>query len=174
MCRISLGAAATTCLSLLFMLQLFPPAEEVRLRSPEASNLTGQPLLNLPVFVESKLPLVDKEQFVPARSAGPEALPERVRELLRPVRRSSTTKAPRGSAVSVKTSCKRNKMRVQVQRSILGPSETYSQLRLGSCDVSKTTRHHLYFEYDLGACGTKQTVSFKPLTQLMGITAISF
>lgn len=119
-----------------------------------------QPYLHLPVFVDSRLPLVEKEHFSPARGTGQEPLPEHVREILIPVQGTSTSSPSVSEADSVKTSCKLGKMHVQVQRSMLGSGEPYTQLRLGSCRASNSTEDHLYFDYDLGLCGTKRTVSF--------------
>uniref|UniRef100_A0A8C4DCD7 Zona pellucida glycoprotein 3d tandem duplicate 2 n=1 Tax=Dicentrarchus labrax TaxID=13489 RepID=A0A8C4DCD7_DICLA len=121
------------------------------------------PYLHLPVFVDSRLPLVEKEHFSPARGTGLEPLPAPVRELLLPVR--PKTSPPGASGVSVKTSCQLQKMQVQVPRSILGTGEPHSQVKLGTCQASKSTTDHLYFEYDLGMCGTKRTVAYSNTLQ---------
>ncbi|XP_062279141.1 zona pellucida sperm-binding protein 3d.2 [Scomber scombrus] len=113
------------------------------------------PYLHLPVFVDSRLPLVEKEHFSPAKGTGHEPLPEPVREVLLPPVRPNTS-PPSTSGVSMKTSCKFNKMRVQVSRSVLGAGEKQSQLKLGTCKASKSTMDYIYFEYDLGLCGTKR------------------
>ncbi|XP_044064215.1 zona pellucida sperm-binding protein 3d.2 [Siniperca chuatsi] len=159
-------------LSLFFMLPLLSSTDGGTLPTFEALNQTTQvmrkvsrrktptlppPYLHLPVFVDSRLPLVEKEHFSPVRGIGQEPLPEPVRELLLPGRPNSSP--PNVSGVSVKTSCKRKKMHVQVQRSILGTGEPQSQLKLGTCQASKSTRDYLYFEYDLDMCGTKRTTS---------------
>ncbi|XP_070767889.1 zona pellucida sperm-binding protein 3d.2 [Enoplosus armatus] len=159
-------------LSLYFMLPLLSFADGGTLPTFGASNQTTQvmrnvsrretptlppPYLHLPVFVDSRLPLVEKEHFSPARGTGQEPLPEPIREVLLPVRPNASP--PSVSGVSVKTSCKRKKMYVQVQRSVLGTGEPLSQLKLGTCQASKSTRDYLYFEYELGRCGTKRTIS---------------
>ncbi|KAK2909889.1 hypothetical protein Q8A73_007604 [Channa argus] len=150
------------------MFPLWTSAEEVPLWRLESSNQTNQlsrrgtpvlppPYLRLPVFVESRRPLVEKEHFSPARGTGHEPLPEPVRELLLPVRRAST--APSSvSGFPVRTWCKHNKMHVQVPKSFLGTGGAASVLKLGTCGASRTARDHLYFEYDLSMCGTKRTV----------------
>lgn len=115
------------------------------------------PYLHLPVFVDSRMPLVDKEHFSPARGTGEEPLPLPVRDLLLPVQ--AQTNPPSVSAVSVKTSCKQKKMLVQVHSSILGTGEPHSQVKLGTCPASSSTTDYIYFEYNLGMCGTKRTVS---------------
>lgn len=125
----------------------------------ETPTLLPPPYLHLPVFVDSQVPLVDKEYFSPLRGTGVEPLPERVRDVLLPIPPKSTP--PSVSDVSVKTTCKRTKMQVQVERSLLGTGEARSQLKLGTCTASKSTRDYLYFEYGLGMCGTKRTVSLR-------------
>ncbi|XP_028985597.1 zona pellucida sperm-binding protein 3d.2 isoform X2 [Betta splendens] len=114
------------------------------------------PFLRLPVFVDSRLPLVAKEHFSPSRGTGHEPLPESMREVLRPVRRQ-TTRAPGAPAQAVSTVCKLDKMHVQVSRSVLG-ADTHAQLKLGTCRPSRSTADHVYFEYDVGMCGTKRTI----------------
>ncbi|XP_031723284.1 zona pellucida sperm-binding protein 3d.2 [Anarrhichthys ocellatus] len=79
-----------------------------------------------------------------------------VRGTLPPVRANASP--PRATGDSVSTSCELNKMVVQVQRSILGTGEPDSQVKLGTCQASKSTRDYLYFEYDVGMCGTKRTI----------------
>ncbi|XP_054477469.1 zona pellucida sperm-binding protein 3d.2 isoform X2 [Anoplopoma fimbria] len=114
------------------------------------------PYLHLPVFLDSRLPLVEKEQFSPSRGTGLETLPEPVRGVLLPVLASTTP--PRASGFSVRTSCERNKMLVQVRRSVLGTGEPDSQLTLGTCQASKSTKEYFYFQYDVFMCGTKRTI----------------
>ncbi|KAM7383056.1 hypothetical protein PAMP_002742 [Pampus punctatissimus] len=114
------------------------------------------PYLHLPVFVESRLPLVEKERFTPTRGTGQEPLPEPVRKILLPAR--PCTRPSGASGVSLNVSCGFNRMHVQVPTSILGTAEPQSHLRLGTCRASKSTRDFIYFEYDLGLCGTKRTI----------------
>lgn len=159
-------------LSLFLMLPLLSSTDGGTLPTFEALNQTTPvmrkvsrretptlppPYLHLPVFVDSRLPLVEKEHFSPETGTGQEPLPEPVRDILLPVR--PNTSPPSVSGVSVKTSCELKKMQVQVQRSLLGTGEPQSQLKLGTCQASKSTRDYLYFEYGLGMCGTKRTVS---------------
>ncbi|XP_044216395.1 zona pellucida sperm-binding protein 3d.2 isoform X1 [Thunnus albacares] len=125
--------------------------------SRRESQTLPPPYLHLPVFVGSRLPLVEKEHFSPTRGTGQERLPVPVVKVLLPTVRPNTS-PPSASGVSVKTSCKINKMHVQVPRSILGTGEPDSQLKLGTCQASKSTRDYIYFEYDFGLCGTKQTI----------------
>lgn len=159
-------------LSLFLMLPLMSSADGGTLPASGAFNQTTQvmrevsrketqtlppPYLHLPVFVDSRMPLVEKEHFSPARGTGQEPLPEPVRGILLPVR--PNTSPPSITGVSVKTSCKPKKVLVQVHKSVLGTGEPYSQVKLGTCQANKNTTDYLYFEYDLGMCGTKRTVS---------------
>ncbi|XP_073341138.1 zona pellucida sperm-binding protein 3d.2 [Pagrus major] len=158
---------------LLFLtLPLFSSADGGATPTSGASNQTTQvmrkvprretptlppPYLNLPAFVDSRMPLLEKEHFSPARGTGQEPLPEPVREVLLPVR--ANTGPPGVSGVSVKTSCELRKILVQVQRSVLGTGEPLSRVKLGTCQASKSTAEYIYFEYDLGSCGTERTIS---------------
>lgn len=159
-------------LSLFLMWPLLSSTDGGALPTPEALNQTTEvmrqvsrretptlppPYLHLPVFMDSRLPLMEKEHFSPARGTGQEPLPEAVREVLLPVR--PKTGQPSVSGVSVKTSCKLKKMLVQVRRNILGSGDPHSQIKLGTCQPSKSTTDYLYFEYDLDLCGNKRTVS---------------
>uniref|UniRef100_I3J1N7 Zona pellucida sperm-binding protein 3 n=1 Tax=Oreochromis niloticus TaxID=8128 RepID=I3J1N7_ORENI len=171
LCCMSLGFPGMLYLSLLLLLPVFA-STEAGTAAPRPSEQTAQvmrkvprretptllppPYLHLPLFVDSQVPLVDKEYFSPLRGTGVEPLPERVRNILLPIPPKSTP--PSVSDVSVKTSCKRTKMQVQVERSLLGTGEARSQLKLGTCTASKSTRDYLYFEYGLGMCGTKRTI----------------
>uniref|UniRef100_A0A3B5AJ90 Zona pellucida sperm-binding protein 3 n=1 Tax=Stegastes partitus TaxID=144197 RepID=A0A3B5AJ90_9TELE len=107
------------------------------------------------MFLDSKQPLVEKEHFSPAKGTGQEKLPGTLREILLPARPSATP--PSAAGVSVKTSCERRQMRVQVERSVLGTGDL-TGLKLGTCGFSKSTEDHLYFEYDFRMCGTKRTI----------------
>lgn len=172
------------CYFLMFViLPLLTPADGGALWRSESLNKTTHvmskivrretrtlppPFLHLPMFVDSGLPLLGKEHFSPARGTGKEPLPETVRELLIPVQQHSTS-LPNVSGVSVRTSCKQNKMRVQVQRSLLGTGEPQSQLKLGTCQASRSTRDYIYFEYDFGMCGTRRTVSFNKHLKIYSI-----
>ncbi|XP_035862613.1 zona pellucida sperm-binding protein 3d.2 isoform X1 [Sander lucioperca] len=144
-------------LSLLFMLPLFealnPTTQVMRKGSRRKTPTLPPPYLHLPVFVDSGPPLVHKEHFSPSKGTGLEHLPEPVREIMFPVWPSTSP-----PSVSVRTLCKFNKMLVQVQRSIMGAGEPVSQLKLGTCQASKVTRDYLYFEYDIGMCGTRRTI----------------
>ncbi|XP_045900999.1 zona pellucida sperm-binding protein 3d.2 [Micropterus dolomieu] len=132
-------------------------SQVIRKVSRTETTILPPPYLHLPVFVDSRLPLVKKEFLSPARGTGLKPVPELVRKILHPVR--PKTSPHRVSDVSVKTSCKQRKIRVQVQRSVFGSGDPQSQLKLGTCQVSKSTKGYLYFEYDLDMCGTKRTIS---------------
>ncbi|KAL6109528.1 uncharacterized protein ACO6RY_12632 [Pungitius sinensis] len=115
------------------------------------------PYFHLPVFLDSRPGTVEKERFSPFRATG-----RKLRTLepalgpLPPAR--ANTSQPAASGVSVKTSCERNKMRVEVQRSILGTGDPDAHLKLGTCRPSGAERDYLYFEFDYGMCGTQRTI----------------
>ncbi|XP_076006520.1 zona pellucida sperm-binding protein 3d.2 [Genypterus blacodes] len=114
------------------------------------------PYLNLPVFLHARFPLVEKERFSPSGGSGLEQIPPPLRDILIPVRRS--TSAPTAPTNAVKTSCKMNKMHVEVPRSAIGAGESASGLKLGSCEANKSNQDYFYFENDLSLCGTKRTM----------------
>lgn len=113
--------------------------------------------LRLPVFVDSKTLMV-KEQFSPTSGTGREPLPGQVREILLPLQDRIKSDSPGDSTVSIKVSCRQKTMQVRVHRSVFSTGP-HLQVKLGTCQPSKYTEDHLYFEYDIGMCGTKRTVS---------------
>ncbi|XP_029360759.1 zona pellucida sperm-binding protein 3d.2 [Echeneis naucrates] len=121
------------------------------------------PFLRLPVFVDSGVPLVEKEHFSPSRGTGQEPLPDPVRELLIPARRVSTDR-PSVPGDPVRTSCRPDTMQVRVQRSRLGPGDPSTQLRLGTCPPTKSTQDYIYFDYELHMCGNKRKISDNHVT----------
>ncbi|XP_041843864.1 zona pellucida sperm-binding protein 3d.2 isoform X2 [Melanotaenia boesemani] len=156
---------------LIFFLLVAPP--DGGALPPEALNQTAQVLmrkvyrkqtptvlrlnyLRLPMFVDSDLSLEEDGYFSPARSTGQEPLLKPVQQLLLPVRANSSPRSVSGA--TVKTSCERNMMQVQVGRRIFGAGEPDSHLKLGTCQVSNSTEDYLYFEYELSMCGTKRTM----------------
>ncbi|XP_033181475.1 zona pellucida sperm-binding protein 3d.2 [Mastacembelus armatus] len=144
-------------LTLAFVLRLEASHQTNQVKRKVSRRETPASYLHLPVFVESRQPLVNKKYFSPAKGTGQEPLPEHLLEVLLPVLRPSTS-PPRVPEGSVRTFCKLSKMHVKVEKSILGGGITDSQVRLGTCQASKSTSDHLYFEYDLSMCGTKRTV----------------
>lgn len=124
----------------------------------ETTNLPP-PYLNLPEFVDSRLPLVDKEYFSPAAGTGLEPLKQAVQEMLFPTV-SSTTHLTTVSAVSVNVWCGPEKMRVQVPKSILGDGsgDVSTQVKVGTCRANVSTADHLIFEFDYKLCGMEENV----------------
>uniref|UniRef100_A0A8C9VFI4 Zona pellucida glycoprotein 3d tandem duplicate 1 n=1 Tax=Scleropages formosus TaxID=113540 RepID=A0A8C9VFI4_SCLFO len=118
---------------------------------PGASAASGSYHV-LPVFVHAAAPLVDAEIFRPV--PGARRLPDHVASLLllppppspQPV---GTARNPRG----VEVWCGRSKMSVRVNKRTLGFKSPASQLFLGSCAVSRSTKRYHYFHYGLGECG---------------------
>lgn len=118
------------------------------------------PYLQLPVFQHSRIPLLDKKQFSPMHGSGREQLPEETKRVLIP--RSAVTfpesSRRRGRSHGVNVSCQMKKMIVKVHKHILGIGGLHSELKLGTCDISKTTKHHHVFIYDMDKCGSKRKV----------------
>ncbi|XP_068426704.1 zona pellucida sperm-binding protein 3d.2 [Clinocottus analis] len=143
---------------LMFMLQLTLPTLETLEQTPHGMRNVSRrdsptlppPNRHPPGLLGSAL-LLEKEQLSPSRGTRQEP----VREVLLPVRANASP--PQASGVFVRTSCELNKILVQVHRSILG-RESDSQLTLGTCRASRSTREYVYFEYDIGLCGTKRTM----------------
>ncbi|XP_076869637.1 zona pellucida sperm-binding protein 3d.2 [Brachyhypopomus gauderio] len=107
------------------------------------------PYLHLPMFQHSRVPLLNKDQFSPAGGPGLKHLPERVKDVLLPERsRSPTT----GAARAV---CSSKEMRVHVPTFTLGSGVSHYDVKLGTCNISRSTRHHIIFVFDMGQCGTK-------------------
>lgn len=156
------------------------------LNVPEASHRTAQgksavsrggpttlppPYLNLPVYVDSRNPLVAKEYFLPAAGTGLEPLEQAVQEVLIPT--GSSTGPPNVSGVLVKVWCESEKMRVQVPRSVLGggDGDVSALVKVGTCRANISTAEYLLFEFDLKLCGAKQTMSNN---QLMYSTILQY
>lgn len=151
--------------------QRIPASDEkktwaIRQGSPGETPTLPPPYLHLPVFVDSKTLMVVKEHFSPTRGTGQEPLPEQVREILLPLRNRIKNDPPGDSNVSVKVSCRQKTMQVRVDRSVLG-SGPHLHVKLGTCQPSKYTEDYLYFEYDIGMCGTKRKVSLNVRSQFL-------
>lgn len=162
------------CYLSLFFLAVFlcstgalkPPPKALRRTAPgrravsrrETPNLPP-PYLNLPVSVDSRVPLVAKAYFYPAAGTGLEPLPQGLREILIPT--VSSTRPLNVSGDHVKTWCNASTMFVQVPRSILGDGgggDVSAQVKVGTCRANFSTTEHLFFEFDLESCGTSQSV----------------
>ncbi|XP_050987749.1 zona pellucida sperm-binding protein 3d.2 isoform X2 [Labeo rohita] len=118
----------------------------------------GSPYLQLPVFQHSRIPLLDKKQFSPMLGSGREQLPEETKRVLIP-RTTVTLPAGsrrRGRSHGVNVVCQMKKMIVKVHKHILGTDGVQSELKLGTCDISKTTKHYHVFVYDMDQCGSQR------------------
>ncbi|XDV40728.1 hypothetical protein PO909_009747 [Leuciscus waleckii] len=124
----------------------------------------GSPYLQLPIFQHSRIPLLDKKLFAPMHGSGCEQLPEETRKVLvprAPVRASSSR---RGRPQQVNVVCQRKKMIVKVNKQILGLDGLESELKLGTCDISKTTKHYYVFIYDMDQCASRRQLINKRVT----------
>ncbi|ROL41356.1 Zona pellucida sperm-binding protein 3 [Anabarilius grahami] len=116
----------------------------------------SSPYLKLPIFQHSRIPLLEKEQFAPMRGSGREQLPEMTREVLIPRATVRASSRRRGRSQAVNVVCQMKKMIVRVNKQILGLDGSQSELKLGTCDISKTTKHYHVFIYDMDQCASKR------------------
>lgn len=121
------------------------------------------PYLQLPIFLHSRIPLVDKEQFSPKVGLGFEQVPEELKKLFFPraplTERASSRR--RGRAQGVHVVCQLTKMIVKVNKHILGVGGVQYELKLGTCDISKTTKNHHVFIYDMDQCASERKVCWQ-------------
>ncbi|KAL4657751.1 hypothetical protein GN956_G4400 [Arapaima gigas] len=138
----------------------YPPSQEVvRSGTPRPPSASGSYHV-LPVFLPAAAPLVDAALFRPAGADG--RLPSAVAPLLLPPPvasgalpgPASSTRNPRG----VEVWCGHSTISVRVNRRTLGFRSPASMFHLGTCGVSRATKHYLYFHYHLSACGSARTV----------------
>lgn len=118
----------------------------------------GSPYLQLPIFQHSRIPLLDKKQFTPMHGSGREQLSEETKEVLVPRARVRASSRRRGRSQQVNVVCQRKKMIVKVNKQILGLDGLGFELKLGTCDISKTTKHYYVFIYDMDQCASKRQV----------------
>lgn len=112
--------------------------------------------LQLPIFQHSRTPLLDKQQFSPARGVGREQLSEDTRKVLIPGDAPRATSRRNGRSYGINVACYLKKMIVKVNKQILGPSGFQAKLKLGTCDISKSTKNHYLFIYDMDQCGSRR------------------
>ncbi|KAA0702806.1 hypothetical protein E1301_Tti016582 [Triplophysa tibetana] len=126
---------------------------ETDLKRPDSTYL------HLPIFQNSRVPLLDKEQFSPAHGSGREELPEGTKKVLIPPAGDTLQASHRsGRSHGINVACYLKKMVVQVNKQILGHEGLEGKLKLGTCDISKTTRKYHLFIYDMDQCGSKRKV----------------
>lgn len=113
------------------------------------------PYLQFPVFQHSRVPLLDKEQFSPAHGSGRDQLPEGTKKVLIPLAAQQASRRSVRSRV-INVACYLKKMIVKVNKQILGPEGLRGPLKLGMCDISKSTRKYHLFIYDMDQCGSKR------------------
>ncbi|XP_073702817.1 zona pellucida sperm-binding protein 3d.2 [Garra rufa] len=128
----------------------------------------GSSYLQLPIFQHSRTPLLDKEQFSPMLGSGREQLPEETKKVFIP---RSTVKIPKGSrrrgrSHGVNVVCQMKKMIVKVHKQLLGTDGLHSELKLGMCDISRTTKHYHVFIYDMDQCGSQRKLINNRVTYL--------
>ncbi|KAB5532807.1 hypothetical protein PHYPO_G00124440 [Pangasianodon hypophthalmus] len=115
------------------------------------------PYLHLPVYLHYRKPRVDKQHFSPAHVQSREPLPERVRQVLVPAPRRRLKPRVRPSG-PVSVACSATEMRVRVHTANLGASGERVHVRLGTCDVSRSTEQSVVLQYELHECGTQRQI----------------
>ncbi|XP_066577924.1 zona pellucida sperm-binding protein 3-like [Amia ocellicauda] len=111
----------------------------------------------LPMFIQASAPLVDAKKLRPAN--GSEPMPDDLRRILFPganLRKGVQPKKVQNRGVAVWGDY--SKLYVAVQKDIHGFRCRPSELMLGSCAVSQTSKHFYYFTYGLNECGTKRSI----------------
>ncbi|KAK7158128.1 hypothetical protein R3I93_009355 [Phoxinus phoxinus] len=96
--------------------------------------------------------------------SGREQLPEETKEVLVPRARVRSSSRRRGRSRQVKVVCQMKKMIVKVNKQIVGLDGLGSELKLGTCDISKTTKHYHVFIYDMDQCASKRQLINKRVT----------
>ncbi|XP_066499757.1 zona pellucida sperm-binding protein 3d.2 [Hoplias malabaricus] len=132
------------------------PSSWAELAVPEQRETElGPAPLRLPGFVHSRVPLVDRTRFAPARASESLTLSERVRKVLVPVPEPTRADRTDTGPNRVRVICNSKQMRVKVPVTFLGSG---SGLRLGSCAASRSTEEHVLFLNNLQQCGTTREI----------------
>ncbi|MBN3322280.1 ZP3 protein, partial [Atractosteus spatula] len=129
----------------------------VRPDAVNASRLLLRKYYSLPMSRDVQFPAVVKEIFKPSTDRRP--LPKHVRKILLPHvywRKPKPARPDRRSGVMVL--CGYSEIYVRIPRSVHGFACKPSELTLGDCKVSKTTRGYFYFKYSLHECGSKWSI----------------
>ncbi|MBN3316794.1 ZP3 protein, partial [Atractosteus spatula] len=93
--------------------------------------------------------------------AGSRPLPAYIKSVLFPPQRGRQPARPAiGGTRGVAVWCDSRRMYVRVSRLLFGFSCRPSEVTLGNCSVSRTTRRYFYFIYGLHECGTERSVAF--------------
>ncbi|XP_069053961.1 zona pellucida sperm-binding protein 3-like [Lepisosteus oculatus] len=91
--------------------------------------------------------------------AGSRPLPAYIKSILFPPQRGRQPARPAiGGTRGVAVWCDSSRMYVRVNRLFFGFSCRPSEVTLGNCSVSRTTRSYFYFIYGLHECGTERLV----------------
>ncbi|XP_069054151.1 zona pellucida sperm-binding protein 3-like [Lepisosteus oculatus] len=91
--------------------------------------------------------------------AGSRPLPAYIKSVLFPPQRGRQPARPDiGGTRGVAVWCDSSRMYVRVSRLLFGFSCRPSEVTLGNCSLSRTTRHYFYFIYGLHECGTERSV----------------
>ncbi|XP_051575809.1 zona pellucida sperm-binding protein 3d.2 isoform X2 [Myxocyprinus asiaticus] len=116
----------------------------------------GSTYLNLPIFLHSRISILDKEQFSPRHGSGREKIPEATKQVLIPRAPQRATSARNGRSRGINVVCHLKQMIVKVDKQILGQDGFQTELKLGTCDISKTTKNYHLFIYELDQCDSQR------------------
>ncbi|XP_069054417.1 zona pellucida sperm-binding protein 3-like isoform X2 [Lepisosteus oculatus] len=132
------------------------PSEDLSASENDSQSLAPD-FRRLPVSRDAYSPYFDKEKMKP--EAGSRPLPAYIKSVLFPPQRGRQPARPAiGGTRGVAVWCDSSRMYVRVSRLLFGFSCRPSEVTLGNCSVSRTTRSYFYFIYGLHECGTERSV----------------
>ncbi|XP_069054557.1 zona pellucida sperm-binding protein 3-like isoform X3 [Lepisosteus oculatus] len=132
------------------------PYEDLSASENDSQSLAPD-FRRLPVSRDAYSPYFDKEKMKP--EAGSRPLPAYIKSVLFPTQRGRLPARPAiGGTRGVAVWCDSSRMYVRVSRLLFGFSCRPSEVTLGNCSVSRTTRSYFYFIYGLHECGTQRSV----------------
>ncbi|XP_069054458.1 zona pellucida sperm-binding protein 3-like [Lepisosteus oculatus] len=132
------------------------PSEDLSASENDSRSLAPD-FRRLPVSRDTYSPYFDKEKMKP--EAGSRPLPAYIKSVLFPPQRGrQPARPPIGGTRGVAVWCDSSRMYVRVSRLLFGFSCRPSEVTLGNCSLSRTTRSYFYFIYGLHECGTERSV----------------
>ncbi|XP_036413786.1 zona pellucida glycoprotein 3d tandem duplicate 1 [Colossoma macropomum] len=140
--------------------QEFPIELRPKMRDSEFVQHTQHlvpPHLFLPMFRHAAAPFVNKEHFRPV--AGRRTFQSTLTNILVPQGHPQHIQvAPVDNKHGVEVWCGYRKVSVRINTARIGVKGADSDFYLGTCPVSRSVGHYLYFYYDLNDCGSSLKV----------------
>ncbi|XP_069054154.1 zona pellucida sperm-binding protein 3-like [Lepisosteus oculatus] len=130
------------------------PSEDLSASENDSRSLAPD-FRRLPVSRDAYSPYFDKEKMKPAAAPYP---PTSRASCFPPQRGRQPARPAIGGTRGVAVWCDSSRMYVRVSRLLFGFSCRPSEVTLGNCSVSRTTRSYFYFIYGLHECGTERSV----------------